>query len=212
MGVSAIFVSTLAVTELPAPRSPPQSQAELLAATLQTIVGFVVLCSIVVRTCLPHGHALCRRRDTDTTADRPGVDGLSVPLLCYGRDIGARTLTLTRTWTSRRGNGNTSPDWLIGIRHGSTIGTVRMGNKAACSGDVEQNVHRVESVAGSDSTGEEKSGEGSLEEKASGPEVIVVEVPSRQSPPPPQPPSPLILTETVVNPVRHHTPIPRVTV
>ena len=63
MGVSAIFVSTLAVTELPAPRSPPQSQAELLAATLQTIVGFVVLCSIVVRTCLPH--ALCRRRDAD---------------------------------------------------------------------------------------------------------------------------------------------------
>ena len=77
-----------------------------------------------------------------------------------------------------------------------------MGTKAACSGDVEQNVHRVDSVAGSDSTGEEKSGEGL--EKLSGPEVIVVEVPSRQSPPPP-PPSPLILTETVVNPVRHYT-------
>ena len=96
---------------------------------------------------------------------------------------------------------------MIGIRHGSTIGTAGTGTTAACSGDVEQNVHRVDSVAGSDSTGEEKSGEGSLEKEASGPEVIVVEVPSRQSPPPP-PPSPLILTETVANLVRHYTPIP----
>ena len=49
MGVGAIFISTLAVTELPEPQSPPQSQAELLAATLQTIVAFVVLGSIVIR-------------------------------------------------------------------------------------------------------------------------------------------------------------------
>ena len=49
MGVGAIFISTLAVTELPEPQSPPQDQAELLAATLQTIVAFVVLGSIVIR-------------------------------------------------------------------------------------------------------------------------------------------------------------------
>ena len=50
MGVGAIFISTLAVTELPTPQSPPQNQAELLAATLQTIVSFVVLGSIIIRT------------------------------------------------------------------------------------------------------------------------------------------------------------------
>lgn len=49
MGVGAIFVSTFAVTELPKPHSPPENQAELLAATIQTIVAFVVLGSIVVR-------------------------------------------------------------------------------------------------------------------------------------------------------------------
>ncbi|PIL33978.1 transporter [Ganoderma sinense ZZ0214-1] len=145
------------VTELPTPHSPPQSQAELLAATLQTIVAFVVLCSIFVH-------------------------GLSIPLLCYGRDIGRRTLTLTRTWTSRRGNGNAPPDWLIGVRRGPTIGVDRMGTKSVHNDgeDVELDVRQVESVAGSDGTGEEKSGEGSLENNASGPEVIVVEVPSRQ--------------------------------
>ena len=54
MGVGAIFISTLAVTELPTPQSPPQNQAELLAATLQTIVSFVVLGSIVIRACADH--------------------------------------------------------------------------------------------------------------------------------------------------------------
>lgn len=53
MGVGAIFVSTLAVTELPKPHSPPESQAELLSATLQTIVAFVVLGSIIIRTSSP---------------------------------------------------------------------------------------------------------------------------------------------------------------
>ena len=50
MGVGAIFISSFALTELPKPQAPPQDQAELLAATLQTIVAFVVLGSIVVRT------------------------------------------------------------------------------------------------------------------------------------------------------------------
>ncbi|KAM5543223.1 hypothetical protein V8D89_003097 [Ganoderma adspersum] len=161
------------VTELPVPRSPPQSQAELLAATLQTIVAFVVLCSIIVH-------------------------GLSIPLLCYGRDIGARTLTLTRTWTARRRDGNAPPDWLIGIRRAPTIGAGRTRAQAACRGDVELNVSQVASVAGSVSTDGEKSGEG-LENKASGPEVIVVEVTSasRQS----SSPSPLSLTDTVVSSV-----------
>lgn len=49
MGVGAVFVSTLALSELPTPHSPPQNQQELLAASLQTIVSFMVLGSIIVR-------------------------------------------------------------------------------------------------------------------------------------------------------------------
>jgi hypothetical protein len=49
MGVGAIFVSTLALSELKVPHDPPQNQEELLAATLQIIVSFIVLCSIIIR-------------------------------------------------------------------------------------------------------------------------------------------------------------------
>ena len=52
MGVGAIFISTLALTRLPEPQSPPADQSELLAATLQPIVSFVVLCSILIRKSL----------------------------------------------------------------------------------------------------------------------------------------------------------------
>lgn len=50
MGVGAVFVSTLALSKLPTPHSPPENQQEYLAATLQTIVSFVVLGSILIRT------------------------------------------------------------------------------------------------------------------------------------------------------------------
>lgn len=49
MGVGAIFISTLALTRLPEPSDPPANQAEFLAASLQPIVSFVVLCSILIR-------------------------------------------------------------------------------------------------------------------------------------------------------------------
>lgn len=49
MGVGAIFVSTLALTKLPVPNDPPRNQQEILAATMQTIVSFVVLGSILIR-------------------------------------------------------------------------------------------------------------------------------------------------------------------
>ena len=53
MGVGAIFVSTLALSELKVPHNPPQDQEELLAATLQVIVSFIVLCSIIIREFIP---------------------------------------------------------------------------------------------------------------------------------------------------------------
>lgn len=49
MGVGAIFISTLALTELETPQSPPQNQQQLLAAVLQPMVAFVVLGSIIIR-------------------------------------------------------------------------------------------------------------------------------------------------------------------
>ncbi|KAK0216840.1 Cation/H+ exchanger [Armillaria fumosa] len=68
MGVGAIFVSTLALTRLPEPQYPPQNQQELLAATLQPIVSFVVLGSIIIH-------------------------GLSIPFFSFGRKF-SRTSTL----------------------------------------------------------------------------------------------------------------------
>ncbi|EIW83167.1 hypothetical protein CONPUDRAFT_143158 [Coniophora puteana RWD-64-598 SS2] len=87
MGVSAIFVATYAVTRLPVPQDPPQSQAELLSATIQPIVSFVVLGSIIVH-------------------------GLSIPFFNLGRGVQSRTTSLTVTWTNRAKVAGT-PDWLL---------------------------------------------------------------------------------------------------
>jgi len=68
IGVGAVFISTLAQSELHAPRNPPSSQQDLLATALQPIVAFVVLGSILTH-------------------------GLSIPFFSVGR----HTLTLTRS-------------------------------------------------------------------------------------------------------------------
>jgi hypothetical protein len=52
MGVGAIFVSTLAKHRLPTPNYPPKTQTDYLTASLQPIIAFIVLCSIIIRTCL----------------------------------------------------------------------------------------------------------------------------------------------------------------
>lgn len=56
VGVGAVFISTLASTKLPEPHNPPVDQIDLLAATIQPIVAFMVLCSIVTRTLLNVGN------------------------------------------------------------------------------------------------------------------------------------------------------------
>jgi hypothetical protein len=81
MGVGAVFISTLAVTSLPEPHDPPESQMDLLAATLQPIVSFMVLCSIAVH-------------------------GLSIPFFNLGR----RVHSISHTW-SRQRSMDTSPEW-----------------------------------------------------------------------------------------------------
>ncbi|EMD40247.1 hypothetical protein CERSUDRAFT_112439 [Gelatoporia subvermispora B] len=70
MGIGAVFISTLAAGQLPAPSTPPQGQTELLAASIQPIVAFMVLCSIAVH-------------------------GLSIPFFSLGR----RVHSVSRTWS-----------------------------------------------------------------------------------------------------------------
>ncbi|KAI0305565.1 Sodium/hydrogen exchanger family-domain-containing protein [Multifurca ochricompacta] len=68
IGVGAVFISTLAQSRLEAPHDPPQSQEDLLAISLQPIVSFIVLGSILIH-------------------------GLSIPFFSVGR----RTLTVSRS-------------------------------------------------------------------------------------------------------------------
>ncbi|KAJ7477707.1 Sodium/hydrogen exchanger family-domain-containing protein [Mycena latifolia] len=89
MGVGAVFVSTLALTRLPTPHDPPEGQQELLAATLQPIVAFVVLGSIVIH-------------------------GLSIPFFSLSGNMHSRTRSLMATLTRTDGG----PDWLVGLRRG----------------------------------------------------------------------------------------------
>ncbi|KAJ7164359.1 Sodium/hydrogen exchanger family-domain-containing protein [Mycena filopes] len=91
MGVGAVFVSTLALTRLPQPQSPPQNQQELLAATLQPIVAFVVLGSIVIH-------------------------GLSIPFFSLSGNMHSRTRSLMTTLTRTDAN-----EWLHTLRRGTTV-------------------------------------------------------------------------------------------
>ena len=69
-GVGAIFISTLALTKLPTPAYPPQTRDDLLALTIQPIIYFAVLCSILIH-------------------------GFSIPFFSLGR----RVHSLSRSWT-----------------------------------------------------------------------------------------------------------------
>ena len=110
MGVGAVFVCSLALAKLPVPQNPPQTQLEILAASLQPIVSFVVLGSIIIRKIIQsskrvysiHG-SLC-------------LDGLSIPFFSISSTT---TVSLTNTLTYL--STNRSPDWLIGIRQAPTL-------------------------------------------------------------------------------------------
>jgi len=75
MGVSAIFVSCLALQKLPSPHDPPENDVERLAATLQPIVSFVVLGSIIIH-------------------------GISPPLFSLVKRVHSQILPLNYTWSS----------------------------------------------------------------------------------------------------------------
>lgn len=102
MGVGAIFIATLAKVDLPlAAREveEPKSQTELLAATIQPIVAFMVLCSVVCRT---FRDLSFRRVKADML---PTSDGLSIPFFSLTR----RVHSMTHTW-SRQSFGD-EPAW-----------------------------------------------------------------------------------------------------
>ncbi|KII86706.1 hypothetical protein PLICRDRAFT_43355 [Plicaturopsis crispa FD-325 SS-3] len=70
IGIGAVFISTLAAEKLQKAEDPPANQEQMLHATIQPIVAFMVLCSITIH-------------------------GLSIPFFSLGR----RVHSVSRTWS-----------------------------------------------------------------------------------------------------------------
>ncbi|GJJ13292.1 hypothetical protein Clacol_007544 [Clathrus columnatus] len=87
IGVGAVFISTLAVGQLPPAHDPPRNQVELLAASIQPIVAFMVLCSITVH-------------------------GLSIPFFSLSR----RVHSVSRTWSRHQSTDLGGPEWATQTR------------------------------------------------------------------------------------------------
>ncbi|KAF8527478.1 Sodium/hydrogen exchanger family-domain-containing protein [Hysterangium stoloniferum] len=88
IGVGAIFISTLAVEQLPHPHDPPQNQVEFLAASIQPIVAFMVLTSIIIH-------------------------GLSIPFFSLSR----RVHSVSRTWSRHQStDAGIGPEWATQTR------------------------------------------------------------------------------------------------
>ena len=91
MGITAIFMSTLGnrflrhhIESRPSPTGSNYQQIEFLRDTIQHIIAFIVLCSIIIH-------------------------GLSIP----GFSLGRRVHSLSRTWSRKDviGSGRGAPDW-----------------------------------------------------------------------------------------------------
>ncbi|KAH6908646.1 Sodium/hydrogen exchanger family-domain-containing protein [Coprinopsis sp. MPI-PUGE-AT-0042] len=93
MGVGAVFISTLAMHKLPDPRFPLETQQDYLAASLEPIVAFVVLASIIIH-------------------------GLSIPFFNISRNV-SRTVSLQVTATTASGR-RPAPEWLLRVNRFTT--------------------------------------------------------------------------------------------
>ena len=91
MGVGAVFIATLAATELPYPEGEPQNQAELVAVTIQPIVWFMVLVSTFIH-------------------------GLSIPFFSLGRRVNTIRQTTSFGNTLSRASLTEGNDWLHRMR------------------------------------------------------------------------------------------------
>ncbi|KAH8914409.1 hypothetical protein BT69DRAFT_1072036 [Atractiella rhizophila] len=87
MGVGAIFIATLATERLPTPLYPPETSLDVLALTIQPIVYFLVLSSVLVH-------------------------GLTIPFFSVGKRLHSRVHSISRTWTQASGG----PAWLSHAR------------------------------------------------------------------------------------------------
>lgn len=88
IGVGAVFISTLAAEALPKPENPQEDQVQMLAATIQPIVAFMVLTSITIH-------------------------GLSIPFFSLGR----RVHSVSRTWSRHQSMDPSSvPEWAAHTR------------------------------------------------------------------------------------------------
>ncbi|KAL5512828.1 hypothetical protein ACEPAG_3094 [Sanghuangporus baumii] len=93
IGVGAVFISTLAAEHLPTPHEShdlQNNQSELLAASIQPIVAFMVLCSITIH-------------------------GLSIPFFSLGR----RVHSVSRTWSRHQSMDPLGPEWAMHTRRAS---------------------------------------------------------------------------------------------
>ncbi|KIP05527.1 hypothetical protein PHLGIDRAFT_108137 [Phlebiopsis gigantea 11061_1 CR5-6] len=122
MGIGAIYISTLAAEQLPEPSYPPQSQHELLASTIQPIVAFMVLCSILVH-------------------------GLSIPFFSLGRRVHSVSRTWSRHDTYGRGTTHPMPEWA-----NMTRPVTRGGNDIVINRDANDIMERGEATVRGDET------------------------------------------------------------
>ena len=93
IGVGAVFISTLAAEHLPTPHESHDvrnNQSELLAASIQPIVAFMVLTSITIH-------------------------GLSIPFFSLGR----RVHSVSRTWSRHTSMDPSGPEWAMHTRRAS---------------------------------------------------------------------------------------------
>lgn len=109
MGVGAVFISTLAIHRLNEPTDPPITQEDYLALTLQPIIAFVVLASIIIRA---SKFLLVASLVTNFF-----TDGLSIPFFSFGRNV-SRNVSLSHTLTNPSWS---YPEWLVGINRNPSV-------------------------------------------------------------------------------------------
>jgi hypothetical protein len=49
VGVGAVFIATLAAEKLPHPEDPPRNRTDILALSIEPVIAFMVMCSILIR-------------------------------------------------------------------------------------------------------------------------------------------------------------------
>lgn len=90
--VGALFISTLARSRLPTATYPPETDLDVLALSIEPIVYFIILCSVLVH-------------------------GLSIPVFTNGKRLHKRVSSFSRTFTAGSTvGGDGEPSWLSRVR------------------------------------------------------------------------------------------------